>query len=304
MTNNPSASAPVRPSVRAALYKRLRGYGLFLMVLLLAAECAALFFHPLELITHFALPILLLAALCSFTFPRPLRYLSWALAAAVLIFALLPFSGDRQAAPGTTLVAYNLHFENRHQAQEIDFLLHSKADILALSEAGGAAWQNSLRTLQQHYPERCGHDVDSPFAMQLLSQQPLLACEVHFSEVYPYIRAVTEKKRTIFLLHPPPPLGHELSEGRLQYFQTVATAIAREANAVLVVGDLNNTPYSPTYYRFKKNAQIGDALPHGTPTWKPLFLPLDRVLYRQGSVFATALPWQYSDHRPLWVEWQ
>ena len=294
----------MKQQMKAAILKRLRWYGILLVALLFAAECAALFFFPLELVTHFALHIVLLAFVCSFTFPRYWRYGTWVMVVAAIIFAALPFSGRMKTESGTKIIAYNMHFENAHKEKETGLLLQSKADMLALLEAGGTEWQAPLHTLRQHYPHACGHEDDSPFAMQLLSRQPLLACEVLFSDVYPYIRAVTENRRTIFLLHPPPPVSRELAQGRLNYFRTLAAAIANEQAPVLVVGDLNNTPYSPTYHRFKNSAHLADALPHATPTWKPLLLPLDRVLYRQGNVFATALPWQQSDHRPIWIAWQ
>lgn len=294
----------MKQQIKVAILKRLRWYSALLMALLCAAECAALFFFPLELVTHFALHIILLVSLCSFAFPRRWRYVTWALAVVTIIFAILPFSVGTKGESGTKIIAYNMHFENAHKEKEANLLLHSKADMLALLEAGGTQWQEPLHSLRQHYPHTCGHEDDSPFAMQLLSQRPLQACEVGFFDIYPYIRAVTADKRTIFLLHPPPPVSRELAQGRLNYFRDAAAAIANEENAVLVVGDLNNTPYSPTYHRFKRNARVADALPHAMPTWKPLLLALDRVLYRQGKVFATPLPWQHSDHRPIWIEWQ
>ena len=99
-------------------------------------------------------------------------------------------------------------------------------------------------------------------------------------------------------------MNRELANDRLIYFQAAAQKIAADNNAVLVVGDLNNTPYSPIYRRFAKHAQLKDALANATPTWKPFFLPLDRVLYRKNQAYAHALKWQYSDHRAIAIEWK
>ncbi|MBR5675521.1 MAG: endonuclease/exonuclease/phosphatase family protein [Neisseriaceae bacterium] len=203
------------------------------------------------------------------------------------------------------IITYNMYFENKEKDKEIDFLLAQNADILALTEAGGNEWRKPFDRLRQNYPYSCGHSIDSPFAMNLFSKQKLLSCEVHFVEdIYPYIQAVLPDKRTIFVLHPPPPVNGELANERLIYFQETAQKIAIQNNAVLAVGDLNNTPYSPIYRRFKKNGGLKDAMPNAVPTWKPFFLPLDRVLYRQGTVQAKALSWQYSDHRAVEVLWQ
>ena len=293
------------PKLKTALLKRCRFYSLSMFVLLILAQILAFAWFGFEWLTHFTLHGSILILFASFAFKRHWRYFLWAIACGVIIFALIPFSGSLKDKSLLKVIAYNMYFENPKKDTEIAFLLAQQADILALTEMGGTEWQKQLPTLQANYPFSCGHSIDSPFAMQLFSKQKPLSCEVHFiADIYPYIRAVLPNQRTIFVLHPPPPVNSELANDRLIYFQAAAQTIAAHHHAVLVVGDLNNTPYSPIYRRFTKYAQLTDALAHATPTWKPFFLPLDRVLYRHNKAVAKALPWQYSDHRAIAIEWE
>ena len=295
----------MNPKLKTALLKRCRFYSISIFVLLILAQILAFVWFGFERLTHFTLHGSILILLASFAFKRRWRYLLQAICCTVIIFAFLPFSGSLKDDSSLKIIAYNMYFENKEKDQEITFLLAQQADILALTEMGGFGWQKQLQTLQANYPFSCGHSIDSPFAIQLFSKQKPLSCEVHFIEdTYPYIRAVLPNQRTIFVLHPPPPVNRELANDRLIYFQAATQKIATDNNAILVVGDMNNTPYSPIYRRFAKHAQLKDALANATPTWKPFFLPLDRVLYRKNKAYAHALKWQYSDHRAIAIEWK
>lgn len=291
--------------IKTAILKRLRFYSLCLLVLLVLAQVLALFWYPLEWFSHFSLHGCVLILLASFAFKRRYRYILWAICLSVISWAFFPLSGSLKNEQSIKIISYNIYFENKEKDKEIAFLFNQNADILALTEMGGLAWQNQLSVLQQHYPYSCGHSLDSPFAMQLFSKQKPLSCEVHFIEdSYPYIQAVFPNQKTLFVLHPPPPVNGELANERLLYFQKTAQKIAHDNNAVLLIGDLNNTPFSPIYRRFKRNSGLQDAMYKALPTWKPFFLPLDRVLYRQSKVQARTLSWQYSDHRAVEILWQ
>lgn len=84
----------------------------------------------------------------------------------------------------------------------------------------------------------------------------------------------------------------------------VAAQIARE-NSVLVLGDLNASPFSPVFRDFTPTARLHNAMTNITPTWFLFGLHIDHVLHRQtGNVQTTALPWGESDHRAILVERQ
>ena len=98
-----------------------------------------------------------------------------------------------------------------------------------------------------------------------------------------------------------PPINAELAQTRLNYLHQAAAQIARE-NSVLVLGDLNTTPFSPVFRNFTTSAQLQNAMTNITPTWFLFGLHIDHVLHRQaGNVQTTALPWGESDHRAILV---
>ncbi|MBR6027145.1 MAG: endonuclease/exonuclease/phosphatase family protein [Neisseriaceae bacterium] len=289
--------------IKKIIANRLRLYSILIVSLLLISQLLGLYFFPLELITHFTLHGTLLVLLGGFTFKSKFRYLLWILCLTIIGLSFYPYFQSTNTEYIQSVLSYNIKFENNHKTHELDFILQTNADVLALVEIGGSEWKTQLNELQQKYPYNCSHNIDSPFAMIVLSKNKMISCEVNFVDIYPFIRAVFPK-RTIFLLHPPPPVNKELANDRLQYFKTVATIIANENNDLLVVGDLNNTPYSPIYRKFIQQARIKDSLKYQTTTWKPAILPIDRVLYRcEHQVLSKPLSWQYSDHKPILTYW-
>ncbi|SUO93366.1 Uncharacterized protein conserved in bacteria [Suttonella ornithocola] len=101
-----------------------------------------------------------------------------------------------------------------------------------------------------------------------------------------------------YILHPPPPIG-ELATENHQYLAQVAKRIAQESLPVMVVGDFNQSPYSPSYFRFKRDIQGKTLLVNGLPTWKPFYLHIDHVFVKGLSAQAKGLDWLHSDHRPI-----
>nr|WP_167738621.1 endonuclease/exonuclease/phosphatase family protein [Eikenella exigua] len=133
-------------------------------------------------------------------------------------------------------------------------------------------------------------------------EQPLAACEVRMIGDYPYIRAQTADGTALYALHPPPPISSELAGARQHYLAETACALAAEPRA-LAVGDFNSSPFSPLFRRFLQESGSRPATRYFTPTWKPFFLNIDHALAKGLNVSARTLPWQYSDHRPLLVEY-
>ena len=287
---------------------RIRFYVYSAALCLLLAHILASFWYPFEWVTHFTLHITLFIVSCSCLLAKYWRLASFCLCMMICIFAILPFdvSTDRQNSrtKTVTVLSYNLNFENEWKTEEIDCILRTDPDIALLMEVGGAVWHHPLETLKKRYPHSCAHSTAGPFGIQLLAKQPLIACEVKFSDIYPFLRAVLPDQQVLFALHPPPPVNQEMAEQRKRYFRETAEHIKAEQQPVLVLGDFNNTPYSPLYRHFAASARVRDALPHALPTWKPFFLPIDRVMYRHCRVSVRALAWQHSDHRPLLVAWQ
>lgn len=202
-----------------------------------------------------------------------------------------------------SLLWYNVHIDNPKPEKEVEFILQQQPDILALAEVNfnDSRWS----VLRQHYPHGCEYRENSPFALAVLSKTPLRNCGVYHIRDIPYIRAVTQDATAIYALHPPPPLNAHLADIRREYLFTVAHHIADDPN-VLVVGDFNSTPFSPIFRQFIDVAETHVHTRNYLPTWQPFALNIDHVLSHSSTldeVRIQALPWQYSDHRPILVHW-
>ena len=255
-----------------------------------------------ELFSHF-LPYYAAVFLLAACLPRGKHWGGfWAVATlASILWLLHPLSLANAPPTGERLIWYNVHLNNPDAAGESAALLTEKADILALAEIDldNPGWQR----LRAHYPHGCQHQEASPFALALWSAEPLASCDIAYSDNFPYIRATTTDGIALYALHPPPPISSALAAARITYLHDTAARIAIEPRA-LAVGDLNSSPYSPHYRDFLHTSGTTASTRYLTPTWRPLFLNLDHALVKNLSADTTPLPWQYSDHRPLRVDYR
>ena len=267
---------------------------------LLAGQLGDLWW-PLELFSHFlphyALVFILAALIC-----RGRNRLLWALCTA-LALGWLGSNSSRDELAATkvhTLVWHNVHLH--HPDPNAVMAQFTQADMLVLAEMNtdDCRWQ----IVAEHYPHDCAHVDNSPFSLAILSRTPLQACRVQWIGDYPYIRARLTDGTTVYALHPPPPLNADLAAARQQYLVVSAQAIAAEER-VLVVGDLNSSPFSPLFRSFKAEATLRPHNPYWLPTWRPLHLNIDHVFSRNlGAVSVQVLGFAGSDHRALRVQYR
>ncbi|WP_255991458.1 endonuclease/exonuclease/phosphatase family protein [Chitinolyticbacter albus] len=266
----------------------------------------------LELFSHFALfylPCLLLAALLVGRGWWRLLLLTLALWQAWFIAAPLRVpQGHAVTRPAPLrIVAFNVYYRNGALAPAAHWLRRENADLLFLTEVTEDI-AGSLAGVLVTYPQSCRQLANSPFGLLLASRRPLRACEVVEVEgeyrAYPYVRAVLDDGRVIYGIHPPPPLDGALARARDAMFSALAQAVRAERAPVIVLGDMNSTPFSPRYADFLVAADLREAGSGVWPTWGPAgwwLLPLDRVLLR-GAIRSRAVtlgPALGSDHRPL-----
>ena len=258
-------------------------------------------FWPAELFSHFLPYYAFLWAAAALLSTGRSRYLWGGMTLLATAWLLQPWPQAPAAqTSGVRLLWYNVHLDNPDPAAETAALLPQQADVLALAEINldDARWQN----LRRHYPHGCQHQENSPFALALWAQQPLTACNIRFSGDFAYLRAQLPDGRVVYALHPPPPVNGRLAEARRRYLQQTAAEIAAETAPVMALGDFNTSPFSPLLRRFTAQTGLQPQTPYWQPTWRPFFINIDHVLSRTPA-HSQALPWQYSDHRPLLVVW-
>lgn len=281
---------------------------------------------PFELFAHFRWQVGLAAAAllaASLVWRRP-----WMMA---LAFASLAAQGLPAVLPGRTAAAHgvapactgpelrvvtaNAWFASTRHDALVDWLARSDADVIALQEVT-PAWEAAMAPLFAAYPHRLLLARDDPYGIALLSRWPLdrEAGSVDFAgDGLPSLVATAalpgKRALRVIAMHTHWPMTRELQRQRDQSLRAAAQLAASGADATVLVGDLNLTPYAPAFARLVGESGLRDALEDTAwrPTWQadvwPLALPIDHVLVPRGAcVLAHEIgPDVGSDHRPLQV---
>lgn len=115
---------------------------------------------------------------------------------------------------------------------------------------------------------------------------------------------------SFFASHPLPPGKLDYFAGRNEHLKLMAADIATRKGRIVLIGDLNVTPWSPYYQDFVDethllNARKGFGLQPSWPTvLPPLMIPIDQFLYSKGMNIRECHTGSRtgSDHLPLVVE--
>ena len=276
-----------------------------------------------ELVVHFKV-FYLLGALVSagaFAVRRKWRWLLFAgVLAAVHVPGVLawylPASDPLSEGAVTNLriVTANVLTKNQEHGSFLDFIEDTQPDIVFIQELNDA-WAESLQALKEVYAHYAMEPRSDNFGIAMFSRLPLEEIDIRYygEGSVPSVHArLTLDGRSISLLsyHTLPPAGREYLATRNRQLEAIGAYVEAQDDLVIVAGDLNVTPWSPSYKRMirasgLKNARRGYGI---KPTWTgvPLpvpLLPLDHVLLSPGIAVKTfgVGPRIGSDHRPLVV---
>ena len=263
------------------------------------------FYWLLELFSHFVplYALLLSLGVCaSFTTRSRLLF---GLVATLLTGWMLTPRTDAPVQTQQRFISYNLYINNPHIGTDLNWLEGQSADVVFLTEATPS--MHIVQRLQAAYPHGCERLDDSPFGLILLSKQALKSCTVlqHGSlQNFPAIRAELGNGRIVYAIHPPPPISAYMATERDRVLQTIAEQVSHEQGEVLVMGDMNNTAFAPSFRRFTQISGLKLQAPRAMPTWRPGYISIDHILLRSphGATVSYG-PWLGSDHRPIQAAW-
>ena len=265
------------------------------------------FYWLLELFSHFVpwyAATLLLATLFS---PKTWQKCLFGLSAVLLaVWMFTPLTNPPMPAPTQQrFISYNLYINNPHVETDLNWPKEQSANVVFLTEA--APSMQIIQRLQAAYPHGCERLDDTPFGLILLSKHALKSCTVlqHGSlQNFPAIRAKLGNGRIVYAIHPPPPISAYMATERDRVLQTIAEQVSQEQGEVLVMGDMNNTAFAPSFRRFLHTSGLKLQAPRAMPTWRPGLISIDHILLRSSHGAAVSHgPWLGSDHRPVQAAW-
>ena len=180
-------------------------------------------------------------------------------------------------------------------------------NIISFQEAT-AIWSQVLKDSLPQYYFVC-HELDTPFGICVAVNIPVVEEEVFFvqNNNVPsiFIRVTVDSEVfSVVLSHPKPPFTQQFFRQRNAHMEKLRIRFAAEEN-LIVIGDLNNTQWSPMYQSLEENLQVKNTLSGFQNTWPASFpipiFQLDHILVSKHLDInnAEVLADVGSDHYPI-----
>src|SRR5262245_23727039 len=215
------------------------------------------------------------------------------------------------SANGTlTVVSFNAHYANEDAARFAGYIAAENPDLVGIVELG-PEMAKGLEARLAAFPHRVllpgtvqGMGLFSRYPVELLHQRSGADAPDAWPAIIVRVHAPNGPV-TVALMHPPPPL-RELAAEHAAQIADFARRLAAVPGPAIAIGDLNATPWSASYRRFRREAGLAAAYPSalGPASWPSVspvaLLPIDHVLARGFDVVSGARgPDLGSDHHPV-----
>ncbi|CAM2011528.1 endonuclease/exonuclease/phosphatase family protein [Acanthopleuribacter pedis] len=211
----------------------------------------------------------------------------------------------------------NVLSANQQKDRLLELVHKEDPDFIVLQEVT-EAWMTGLKPLASRYPHVLAEPRDDNFGIALLSKKPWRTADVVYGDGIdlPMIEArfagEGQVPFTLFSMHPVPPIGEAMAKLRNRHMQALAGHLREWHQPVLLVGDLNTTPWSPRYRAFQDASGLtGTIRGNGwQPTWPtgfaPLYIPLDHCFHSKTIIIGAKRvgPDIGSDHFPLIIDFR
>ena len=183
----------------------------------------------------------------------------------------------------------NINANNGNAERVLGSIAQANPDILLLEEVT-PQWAEKLAILNTQYKYRIARPQDGCFGIMLLSKYPLehgKVVEIGSGGVPSIIAEAYLPLGVVSIIgtHPPPPVGAEYSNERNNQLAALPALIKKQNHPVLLIGDLNTTPWSPYFTKLVRESRLKNSMKGfgHQPTWPRnhffLRIPLDHVLH-------------------------
>jgi endonuclease/exonuclease/phosphatase (EEP) superfamily protein YafD len=205
-------------------------------------------------------------------------------------------TGDPAGTPLLSVTTANVFTANQRYSDIESELTQSNSDVVAIVELSSDLAAHLSQNFVRQYPYSIKQPLDlGNFGIGLYSKRPFETAKIMYfnSDDIPSIAATVvcqEQRIHILATHTLPPMGRFGFAHRNTHLRMVTSYVQERRRAhpdvpLLVVGDLNITPWSPVYHDFLNASQLASAGTGAgwTPTWYlypafPFGLVLDHVL--------------------------
>jgi endonuclease/exonuclease/phosphatase (EEP) superfamily protein YafD len=243
----------------------------------------------------------------------------FALVAVVNLALVIPLYTGAIRSPATSdrslrAMLINVYRGNRDHAAVLDTIDRHNPDFV-IAEEVNQRWMQVFRTLREHYPHVVSQPREDNFGIVLLSKHPIVESSViNVGRIgLPTILARFDVKGDEFFLlgtHAVPPVSSKYARLRNEHLAAIPEIVAALDAPVLLLGDLNVSPWSFHFRRLIRDSGLRDGSQgRGVqPTWPthmlPLLIPIDHCLHSPGIdlVDKTVAAHVGSDHYPVVVD--
>ena len=215
--------------------------------------------------------------------------------------------------PIRTMLA-NVNTQRGNASALLKIISRYAPDILVLEEIS-PKWVSDLNDLSPTYPYQVIEPREDNFGIGLYSRFPLVGTKTIIlgESMVPSIWTevnIGEKIIALLATHPLPPVGRDYTLARNRQLSEIPALLAPIPTPIIVIGDLNTTPWNPHFRKLLKETNLHDSS-RGRgiqPTWPattPLLrIPIDHVLHSPDLhvVHKEIGPGFGSDHLPVIVD--
>lgn len=275
----------------------------------------------LDLFAHFRLiyAVSLLAGCVIAFFQKRRKLLAlWAVGLLINLLAMGPLFLSPKVQPLTSqsqklrVMSVNVLRKNDQKLAVVDAVIQADPDIVIAVEVDQPWAQAFQKALGDGWPHSLVADRFDNYGILIYSKWPLIKAETFESLVayVPTIRAEVQLQNAsivVYGVHTFPPLSDFNAIALQTQLADIAERVTGESLPVVVMGDLNSTPWSAYFKKFLKQANLVDSQKGFGPqsSWPSNFpyfgLPIDHVLTSPMVITKTRRIGSYngSDHFPV-----
>ncbi len=236
------------------------------------------------------------------------------IALARLIIPVRPRRAPPPQGPISRVLLANVLSSNRSYELMWRAIRESQPDLIVLEEVT-TAWLTALQALQSDYPFSQVAFYTRRFGILLASRLPVEHVEarriggVGLPSLIARVR-IGARCVTVIATHLLSPKTPRQTKLRDQQFLMIAQFVRQQPGPVMVLGDLNMTPWSPAFQEFLRATHLQDSrVGFGLqPSW-PVCIPFARIPIDHGLVSSEIIvhkrqlgPKVGSDHYPVIIE--